>query len=79
MRSGEERRRTLEAREDGVVDLALEVVQLLDAGRVLRAHAAPVEDERRARPAQRLVRRRRHDVAQLERRRDHAGRHQPYK
>ena len=68
--------RTLEAGEDGVVDLALEVVELLDAGRVLGAHAAPEEDERRARPTQRLVRRRGHYVAQLERRAHHAGRHQ---
>ena len=78
---GKERRgvqslHTLKAGEDGVVNLALEVVELLDAGRVLGAHPAPEEDERRARPTQRLVRRRGHYVAQLERRAHHAGRHQ---
>jgi hypothetical protein len=73
-------RAALEAGEDGEVDLVLNVLEDRRVSRLLRrgADALALEDHRAARAAERLVRRRRHDVAVWEgrgnrARRDEAG------
>mmetsp|Transcript_15977 Transcript_15977/g.53888 ORF Transcript_15977/g.53888 Transcript_15977/m.53888 type:complete len:241 (-) Transcript_15977:392-1114(-) len=67
-------RAALEPREDGEVDGGAEagVVLFRLLGGVWGSSLA-VEDHGAARPSERLVRRRRHDVGRVERRRDHAG------